>query len=630
MSDEQESGADPTANPHFPCIMEDVRNRTAWAKKDAEIVKRRLCERKRKRTKPYPGAPNSVVPIVDDTTREKTDQEMTMISNARVFAHFVPLSADMDSNLRGQAEMAFDTYLRHMLVAMPKIEEANDMKNARGFTVVKVLRTEHPRFGTLPDFEARDIRDIIVPSDTKEIAKSERVTDVFRYPVRYFRSLGEKNRAWKNVDEVITASKTENRELQDAKTNLVDTFGVTAALIGVTTAGVGSETVVVWEHYTYATEWAAKQDLTGRVKKGDKCRIIFSPDAPDLVIAVTPWREPEVLEPLDDTELVRENVAAVAAGRDPKRHKSVQGLDRPWPFIQPRYENRSRFYYDSRGVGQLCMDDQIIATGQQNAKMVMMDYFQLPLFTGAGSKSSTNVSYEPGSFLPQDVKPVAVPTIPQHFDFNVEMHKRAAGRRVGAMSQYEFSGDISNKKRVQKTATEVTQEGARGTMVSSASVDRFNIPWAEVYQQLWDDLRRMKKPLPMIQNMKFVGQAPLELYDLPVLIVPGSNAKTLNPDMQFNRDRAAWDFVSTSLVPYGVVADAQEAAVDILSNWDPTKAARWLKDPEEAGPGGLPPVYQVLQKLTKDQTEQAEMLEAMQKAIEAIGAAISGGPEGGG
>ena len=297
----------------------------------------------------------------------------------------------------------------------------------------------------------------------------------------------------------------------------------------------------------------------------------------------------------------------------------ARGEDRPWPFIQPRYENRSRYFYDSRGAGQLCMDEQITATALQNAELTLIDYYKEPMLKGTGSRSGTNISLEPGSFLPEDADFAQMPSIPQHFTFEVERHKRAASMRVGALGQHQYSGDLTSKKRVQKTAREVEEESVRGAMLSTASVDRFNMPFAELFQQLWDDLKRLRKPLPLIENNVNMGEASFAVYAMRVLLVPAANTKTLNPDQQFMRDRAAWEFAASALGPMGVLLDPNAAGRDILSNWDPEKATRWILDPNKPGPRGQQPVYAMLQQLMQQSQDVAEQVKQLVDLAQSVG-----------
>jgi hypothetical protein len=634
MADELPAGlqdATTGKNPLTELIQADISARSKWEKIDEAVLKARLVERKSKRSKPYPGAPNFVVPIIDDVTRDKVTQEMNMIHGAQRYAHIIPLSAEMPPEMLSKAEMAFDTYLRHVIHAAPKIEEANDCKVSRGFAALKVIRTVDERWGEVPDFDTRDIRDVIVPANTKELQKAERITEVLRLSPHAVRKMA-KERSWDpaKTEEIIELFTSESGKSGDA--DVRDTLDLTKELIGISTDDKSSKTVTLWECWHIADDWDVKTGANG-IRLGEKCCTIFSPKQPETLLKAFAWREEDRVEIVEasisdiqsqisdiksQTSNLESQISDVGLTPPAVRVREIPGKERKWPYIQARAENRSRYYYDSRGAGRLCMDDQLAATALQNGKMVMQDYFQLPLFTGAGSRVSTNVSYEPGSFLPENMTPVTMPQIPQQFDFDIDGHKRSAGKRVGAGSQYQYSGEISSRRKVQKTATEVQDESMRSDTVSSADVDRFNGPFAELYQQLWEDLARLKKSLPMLANNSFQGMSGPEIYDFPVLIVPASSAKTLSPDTQFQRDTAALQSVIGTLGNLGVVFDAPTIAKDVLAHWDPIRTARWLVDPKKAGPNGELPIYVTMKQIQEGMQAQQEMIKAMQQAIQEV------------
>ncbi len=604
---------DTQANPYLSLVCEDASTRSKWAGRDRQVLKRRLAERVAKRRKPYLNAPNFVVPIVDDVVRSKTDQELTMMLNAPRFAFFLSLDGQMKKRDRAKAEVAFDTFLRFTMEIGPKLDHALDTKNARGFSIVKNIRTIHPEYGTIPDIDIRDLADVIVPAKTRNIQTAERITDIYRYSIREFKDRAKGNRSWHqdNCKKVAACAKSGELNEDAVGTEIKSLFDTTKHLIGLTSNEKDRE-VVLHEFWHYATEWdrAKAIELFGqsageRIIVGRKCKMIWSPQSPHDIIAIHPWRERDTEERLSPDEMMREMRMAILENREPKLTRTLVGRDRSWPYHQPRYENRSLYFHDSRGAGQLVMDDQIAASQTRNAKHVMMDYYQRPQFTGP-VRNTQNMNHEPGSFLPEGVSPVQMPAVPPTFDFTTELHKREAGQRAGIVGQHIYSGQMSNKKGIQKTATEVREQSMNADMVSSASVDRFVGPWIGVFREIWMDLKRLGLELPMIRNGEHRGVMPTMLYEYKVLIVPSANAKTLNPDLQFQRAREVWGFCKTELEPMGVVFNPQEVAWDILSSWDPLAAERWLMDPEEAGEAGQPPIYLLLREITA----KLEQLEA--------------------
>lgn len=619
MADEAKSGAETgegdSQNPLYALVSEDVTQRSDWATKDEEILKRRLGKRKARKSNPFPGAANSVVPIVDDVVTEKTETEISMQLNAPTLAQFIAREPGVSVQEARLVEAAFNTYLLHMVEIRPKLEEALDTKNSRGFGLFKVFRTDHELWGMIPDADAIDPRTLIVPYNTRDLRTAERITHVLRFNERQLRER-ERERGWRNVSAVIQSSLSDERS--NEKHGEADDLEVTAQLIGLTTSGEGAKEVVVWECWHYATAWDVAQSPNGEIVEGKKCCSVFSPDEPDLLLTIFPWREADVAVQRTDAELVAElekmAPEALAAGQRPEPMKMQPGRDRPWPFVQARYENRTRWYHDSRGIGQLCMDDQIVATETQNAKLNMMSYYQRPLLQGGGGGNSGNVSFEPGSFLPEGVKFVEPPQIPASLDFTIESFKRSAARRGRASGQYEFSGQVEQSRKLQKTAEEVRTESARSNVLSSASIDRFNDPLRMLYQQLWDDLARMKKNLPVIAAGQFLGDMPSDkLYARRWMVVSAASAKTLNPELQFNRAQNALQYLAgfKDIVPIRF----QEALQDVMSYWDPVRATQWIGDPSKPD-GNLPPLYQVLQGLQQQISQLAQATKGLNEIVD--------------
>jgi hypothetical protein len=451
---------------------------------------------------------------------------------------------------------------------------------------------------------------VVVPTGTKAIGEARRITDIYRFDPDEFEEIA-KARGWSNVTAVKEAATEADYDGGGAE-DLTDAHGETATLIGLEKTGKGTETVLVYEHWHYATAWDVENDpagADGEVVEGERCCIVFSPAAPDKILDLYPWKEKDELIELSPEEQQAELMAAIGENREPEQFRLVRGEERAWPFVQSRYENRSRFFYDTRGLGHLCMDNQIGATALSRAKMTMMDYYMAPMFTG-DAKPSTNITHEPGSFLPGDVKYVQPPQVPQQLDFDIQGHRRTAGRRAHAGASTEFSENMAVSRKVQKTAREVEEESTRGAVLSSADVDRFNFPWGELYMQLWDDLRRIGKPLPMIANGKYLGEAGPQIFQRKILWVPASSAKTLNPDQQFARARVAWQFAQ-GFIQLGVTLDPQAALMDTLQHWDPQAAARWLPDTEK----GPMPVYKILQQLAQKMQELGGKMEGMEDLL---------------
>lgn len=555
-------------------VLEDLRNRSEWAKKQTQIYQRRLGSRPKIKTYPYKGAPNFVVPIIDDAVREKTDQEVSMLWNAPKVAHAVPSGMQVDAGVRAMVETYFDSYVRYIIRARRTVARAMDSKNAQGFAIIKQTRKFNAMLGqSIPDIENVNIFDIVVPVDTTDIQDAERIVEVLRLTKRQYMTRA-RERGWKNAEMVWEHAKRTGREEQGDED---DYFEKVKDLVGLATSPKDKDYIVVWVCYHYASD----DDVENRISEGDKAVRIFSPECPQYTLASYPWRDGDVIELNSET------------GEESFVQK---GKERPWPFVQCPYEDRSPYYYDQRGGGELCMDDQLEATASKNAKFVLMDYYQNPILRGV-HKNQGKIRFAPGTTVDSGADWLPPPPIPANFDFSVNDSKANAAKRLGASSMYNYTTDMGGRK-LQKSATEVQVMESKSSGVSSASVDLFNEPLALVFQLLWEDMRRAQVLFPLVRaEGAMSGQAvDPAIYDVNVIMVPASSAKTLNPDILLQRQMAFVEFLS-SKVQQGVPFDVTKACRDIADQFDSRLTRDWIINPNGQGPQGQPPIYEMLAQL---------------------------------
>lgn len=606
--------------PYVQDILDDVTARQSWARKDAEIKKRRLGFRKKKKSKPYPGAPNFVVPIIDDVVTDRTEQEVSMMLNAPQIVNFIPIG-NTSKQLALKAQQAFDIYLRHVIAFREQVEYGMDMKNARGFSVGKVYRRNHPKYGVIPDVAEVDPRDCIAPVDTRKARDAERLPFVMRYSRRDFEN--KKMAGWNHIDDVLAKlhenHQDENsgeRQVKQSDHDEDSPVKVTEDLVGINASDYGKNVIVVWEIFKYASKWDVRKDKTGELKLNKKCRVYVCPDAAEYLLFAKAWKDEDEVEelPSGSIERIRESLRAVSVGEEPSHRKITRvGKDRPWPVAQHRFENRDPTWYASRGIGEKSMDDQIAATGELNAKMTHNDYASHMLFVNpeGAAMNNMNVRPKPGAVLPRGIIPATMPQSPIDHVFNIEFFKRSAAQRSGGGQQL-YSGQVGESRKLQKTATEQISQDARESVMSSASVDRFNEPFRELYELLWEDLKRLNVDLPVIaKDGQLAQQASEEIYAGEYIIVPAASQRTLNPDMQFQKSVAAMQFVA----PYMQMTPMRiyESLLYTLSHYDPQFAEILLIDPSEKGPGALPPVYEILQKLVETVTNSGKQSEHTDK-----------------
>jgi len=610
----EDSTASSTSCPYLKYVEADLQARSEWVRKDSAIMRRRLGERPSKRNKPYPGAPNTVDPLIDDLTREKTDQEISMILNAPEIAIFIPVG-EVEPEIATMAQKGFNTYLRHLCDYRARKEESVDTKNCRGFSITKLITENHPEWGMIPSFETVDPRDLIVPPKTKKIAKAERLTYIGRPSLRELKNRPEE-RGWskKSVDALVAKLKPSNIDdagVTESSHDDQSVFKVTKQLIGLNTSDLKNDEIVIWETCKYADQWDADRS-NDLVKKGEKCVTWICPDVPDILLHIVRWKEEDDVQPLPEEMVQGELELAMLEGREPVLYTTIPGKDKEWGYVQHRYEYRSRLWYDSRGIGHTCMDNQIIATNVQNAKLIQIDFFSKPMFEGGNNANQQNVVVKPGAVLPDGIKHVQLQPLGSELSFEADYQRRTASKRSGSGGG-TYSAEVSQSRKLQKTATEVQSEDSRGNEISSASVERFNDADRELFPMLWRELKRMQVELPMIgSGMSFDGMMPLEVYNYRFLIVPAASDKSLNPDLQFRKDMAVME-VNIEQAPV-TGADIAAGMKYITGNVNPNLAHELYPDPNS----GELPITTTLMQIQQAVEQIQQQVEQNTETIEAV------------
>jgi len=614
---EVQDGKERQSPEYLEVVQDAINDRERWNKKDSLILKRRLGDRKLSRRK-YRNAPEPVVPIIDDTTRDRSEQEISMIMNAPRIAHFIPLNPETPQDIVQKAEIAFDTFLRHYMNYRRVKDEEVDTKNARGFAITKMIREKNDQLGAIPSAVSVDPKDCIVKANTKSPKSAEMITHVLRFSIKELKR--KKKAGWKNVDVLLArlgatsdySSISSNGSTSSGMSTTrysqsddeTDPLRVTERLVGLNTSNIRGGEIVIWEVYHKADEWDKAHDWTDEIEIEQPCMTYFCPDQPELLLNIKAWRYPDTIDvvPVVDDQgvLIQETTV------------TEKGEWRPCPYVQHRFENRAKWWYDSRGLGHLNMDNQLVATGVRKRGLTLLDYYTNPVFLndGTGGTNPTNVRLDAGNVLPKGVKPAVLPTPPPSLDFNVDQQKREASLRSGA-GMALWSGDISATRKVQKTATEQQSQDAKSAMLSSAGVDRFNDADKELFAMLWADLKQLDVQLPLISNNRNLGAADSSIYDHEFLIVPASSQKTLNPDAQFMKFQQVFGLMMQSLqvVPN---QDVEAQLKHGLAYYDPHFADIALIDPEKPEDGQAP-IFQQLDQIKQGMEQLAQMVESVGK-----------------
>jgi hypothetical protein len=528
-------------------VKRDDSDRSDWKSRQTKWRDIRLCNDTRPKL-PYPGAPDLREPIVDDMVTQLTSTEMSIMWSARTLAVFHPRTAD-GMRYKRMVEVGFDTMLRQTLQLRSKLENLFDLKNERGMAVVKMIETELPDGTILCDLLPLEAEKVIVPKFTTYIRKAERICHEVTISIREFRVMAEK-KGWAGAGEIIDRLKGKKSDANSGE----------PVVEGATEVGSSVADIVLWEIYHYGANGVSKY------------RTIVARDLPEEIIDSSEWKWP------DRPKLT----GAIDPLTGMPETTTVKGQFREWPFVQIRYSNRTLRYYDIRGCTEKLQHDQNIAQANLNAKGVMMDFYCKPFIKGLNGKQ---FKWRPGESLPDGAEIVQMPRLDAIFDYNVDLARAAAARRIGAPSGALSSAD---RTRDTKTAKEVSISAMQNNLSSSDNVERFAEPLAELFTMMWDWCRNNRPRLTGISGYEFI-EIPDAAFDIPFVVQAGISGRSANADLILQQLITLTQMLS--MYPaFGQVIRPVELAKLFFDQIDPKITDLIVLDPQAAGPAGQAPI----------------------------------------
>ncbi len=539
----------PKDNPTVSELYDSVRQ----ARTDCRQFYERLEEARKYRLldglpafQPYPGAPDPHEPVIDDAVTQLTSAEMTILLSARTLASFYPLD-DLAVQFRSNAELAFDALLKRTLNVRERLEKMVDGKNQNGVHFAKLV-TRSKDGAVYPDFESVQARDVAFPPATRRLADADWVAHRIEMTADEFRRTAEA-RGWRLDEDLNTddgQAPGEGRELLDEDRPKPGT-------------------IIVYEHYHYRRE----EDKTWR-----RYRTTYRADRPQRPIAQSSWRWADVL-------------ADPATGT-----VTVTGEDRPWPFVALMYECRGEYLSDARGVARKLLADQREATANRRARLIWQDYLGKPFLKG-NPAIARSFKWRPGDILPEGLEFAQMPVRPQVFDYDLEVARAVAVRRVGSPM-----GNLSSldKTKQAKTATEVQQESLQTNLFAADSVERFTEPLGELFGQMWEWLRHHPAQLPVVDGQVVRGFLDPMAYNARFVVLAGVSGKFANPDLLLRQLGQLLEMV-TRVPGAGQRLRIGEFVKMYVDAIDPRMTRRLILDPEG---GDAAPLEMAVQRLAAD------------------------------
>jgi len=491
--------------------------RSPWRDKIDRLGKLRLGMHKPNGL--YPGAPNTVEPIIDENVRSVTSAENQIIWSSRQICNFVPMNPE-STQLKAEAEIAFNSMLTYMLQIRAKLNAILDQKNDSGFAIAKTITNDvdYGRMmgtpGLLPDFERVEVFDFIVPMGTKLLRDAERLCHVMTYNERQLRKEG-RDKGWdpQALKSIIKTCKQSDDDSDDEGHE---------RRVSDMEAYSSEETYRIWECY-YFTDDSEKRVCT------------FCPDAPEYILQNLPWTwyavEPGTTETVPEIDPLSGQPLIDMFGMPVMKEVEVPAVERPWPFVQFRFEDRSDDFYDTRGISEMLRDNQNMATQFARLRAMGYDFWARPVFEGSRGAMET-FGFRPGEMLPPGVRPVQMPSVDPSLSYSADVEKASAARRVGSQAGSLSSVDSTRDR---KTATEVKQESFTTTLLGRDAIMRFSEPLGELFQQMWDFLVHNPVQLPKLtmrnRNMTNEGMAEDVIFKGIFSVQPAANSRAMNPDM---------------------------------------------------------------------------------------------------
>ena len=420
-------------------VAQDMKDRGEWFDRCKKNEKERY---KRENTaKPlYDGAPNLVDPVIDDLIRELKQAVVTTLWQSPRLAQFIGLD-ELAVRHAEAAEVAFDFHLRRIGKTRQRMSLSVDHQLTYGSAVAKLVTATGAGGREVPEFGCVSPLSVVVPTATNEITDAQRVTHLFRFTLAEFKRAAKLNgweadavsaieRVWKEKGAVVYSG-----DAAAARGHYRDGQLATSARF-----------VEVWEVYHETS------DAGRRVA-------VFCPALPQTPLYDRPWAWPRIL----------------ASEETPP--------ERPWPFVQFRYEDCEGFY-NSRGLPEILEVDQKEASTYRTARGVSIDFAGKPFVDGV--RRSTPFKFRAGEYLDgaQIVwaePPDAAQTYQQEYARTLAMKR--VGSAQGAISSVA-QGDA------RKTATEVRTLTAAANGMSIDAVDRFAEPWGELFAMMWEQIAR--------------------------------------------------------------------------------------------------------------------------------------------
>jgi hypothetical protein len=412
-------------------VQQDLKDRTTWADRQTVWYDMRH-DGIRRRNKPFPTAADLHFPLVDATIDKLKPFYFAQIWGSELLASFIALRAQSPEITQGAAawfhhQMVQETnFFREGLAAI-------DNMLLSGVAVIKLWWD--PAEGRL-EFDAIDPLYLVVPKNTTDLQKADRVTHVLQMSKAAY----QRRTDYAQDEDTLKAI---CGKPQDTATKEQEKY----SREGLTYSAHDDQIVLheVWQRD--AKGWTVST---------------YAPQAPDRKI------------------------------KDPYRCTYACNGKPFLPFVELPMEVKDKGYYASRGVAERLGAFEAYANRTWNAKADHMTFTGNPLFTHEGNDpiNLNNVQLKPGAVVPRNLQAVKFPEPAMSFDQEL-VSTRMTAESLIAMPDFGVGQQINTKER--RTATEVNRIGTLMGMSTDLRGRLFRGQLGQLYRFAWALLREFKK-----------------------------------------------------------------------------------------------------------------------------------------
>jgi hypothetical protein len=175
-----------------------------------------------------------------------------------------------------------------------------------------------------------------------------------------------------------------------------------------------------------------------------------------------------------------------------------------------------------------------------------------------------------------------------NFDYNVDLARAAASRRVGNPQGALSSADRS---RDTKTATEVSQSARQSNLFSSDAVERFTEPLSELFGMMWEWLQHHPPSRFYAVRRDRAEEVSPAVFQARFVVLAGPSGKTANPDLVLRQLQGMAQLMA-AFPQMGQFLNGAALAQFAWDQIDPRVTDALVVDPAMAGPNGGAPIEQ--------------------------------------